>query len=100
MHLKEVPESARCTAWPLFSGEMAIDHFAVVTRKHRNLEAEFYQECPNDPCIERAETTGMYGKPAEHWQRFRDAIQNKTARRPAEKLTRRGKSVALEMDID
>ncbi|MGO9008838.1 MAG: hypothetical protein ACLQPN_01950 [Bryobacteraceae bacterium] len=49
--------------------------------------------------IERAETTGTYGKPAEHWQRFRDAIRTGTARQ-VEKFTRRGKSVAWEIDVD
>ena len=43
--------------------------------------------------MERAETTGTYGKPAEHWQRFREAIHNRTAR-SVEKPTRRGMSVA------
>jgi len=52
-----------------------------------------------DFAIERAETTGTYGKPAEHWQRFRDAIRAGTAR-SVEKLTRRGKSVAWEIDVD
>jgi hypothetical protein len=52
-----------------------------------------------DFAIERAETSGTYGKPAEHWQRFRDAIHNGTAR-PVEKFTRRGKSVAWEIDVD
>ena len=52
-----------------------------------------------DFAIERAETTGMYGKPAEHWQRFRDAIRMGEAR-PVEKFTRRGKSVAWEIDVD
>src|SRR5207245_1375826 len=49
--------------------------------------------------IERAETTGTYGKPAEHWQRFRDAISTGTAR-PVEKLTRRGMSAVWEIDLD
>jgi hypothetical protein len=52
-----------------------------------------------DFAIERAETTGAYGKPAEHWQRFRDAIKAGTAR-PVEKLTRRGNSAAWEIDVD
>jgi hypothetical protein len=52
-----------------------------------------------DFAIDRAETTGPYGKPAEHWQRFREAIRTGTAR-PVEKLTRRGKSVAWEIDVD
>jgi hypothetical protein len=52
-----------------------------------------------DFAVERAETTGNYGKPAEHWQMFRDAIRNGTAR-SVEKLTRRGQSVAWEIDVD
>jgi hypothetical protein len=52
-----------------------------------------------DFAVERAETTGTYGKPAEHWQMFRDAIRNGTAR-SVEKLTRRGQSVAWEIDVD
>jgi hypothetical protein len=52
-----------------------------------------------DFAIERAETSGTYGKPAEHWQMFRDAIRDRTAR-PVEKVTRRGKSVAWEIDVD
>jgi hypothetical protein len=55
--------------------------------------------CEFDFAIERAETTGTYGKPAEHWQRFRDAIRNGAAQ-SVEKLTRRGKSVAWEIDVD
>jgi hypothetical protein len=55
--------------------------------------------CEFEFAIERAETTGTYGKPAEHWQRFRDAIRTETAR-PVEKLTRRGNSAAWEIDID
>jgi hypothetical protein len=55
--------------------------------------------CEFDFAIERAETTGTYGKPAEHWQRFRDAIQTETAR-AVEKFTRRGKSGAWEIDVD
>jgi len=31
--------------------------------------------------IEKGETAGKYGKPAEYWQRFRDAIANGTARK-------------------
>jgi hypothetical protein len=55
--------------------------------------------CEFEFAIERAETTGTYGKPTAHWQRFRDAIGSGTAR-PVEKLTRRGKSVAWEIDLD
>ncbi|SPF37308.1 hypothetical protein SBA4_20031 [Candidatus Sulfopaludibacter sp. SbA4] len=52
-----------------------------------------------DFAIERGETTGTYGKPAEHWQMFREAIGAGTARQ-VEKFTRRGKSVAWEIDVD
>ena len=31
--------------------------------------------------IEKGETTGKYGKPAEYWKQFRDAIANGTARK-------------------
>jgi len=55
--------------------------------------------CEFDFAIERAETSGPYGKPAEHWQRFREAIRSGTAQ-SVEKLTRRGKSVAWEIDVD
>ena len=55
--------------------------------------------CEFDFAIERAEVTGTYGKPAEHWQRFRDAIRTGSARQ-VEKFTRRGKSVAWEIDVD
>lgn len=34
-----------------------------------------------DFAIQKAETGGKYGKPAEYWQAFRDAIANRTARR-------------------
>jgi len=49
--------------------------------------------------IERGDSTGPYGKPAEHWQRFREAIAAGTAR-SVEKLTRRGNSAAWEIDVD
>jgi hypothetical protein len=70
-----------------------IDRTSLPKREVRRTLCEF------DFAIERAETTGTYGKPAEHWQRFRDAIQTETAR-PVEKFTRRGKSVAWEIDVD
>lgn len=43
--------------------------------------------------VDKGETTGNYGKPAAHWQRFRDAITNGTAR-PIKKRTSKG----AEMD--
>jgi hypothetical protein len=55
--------------------------------------------CEFEFAIERAETTGTYGKPAGHWQRFRDAVHNGAAR-SVEKPTRRGMSVAWEIDDD
>jgi hypothetical protein len=55
--------------------------------------------CEFEFAIDRAETTGVYGKPAEHWLRFRDAIRNGTARQ-VEKPTRRGMAVAWELDVD
>jgi len=55
--------------------------------------------CEFDFAIERGDPTGTYGKPAEHWQRFREAMAAGTAR-AVEKLTRRGKSVAWEIDVD
>jgi hypothetical protein len=70
-----------------------LDHALLLKRLVRRTLCEF------EFAIERAETTGTYGKPAEHWQRFRDAIRTETAR-PVEKLTRRGNSVAWEIDVD
>lgn len=52
-----------------------------------------------DFAIERAETTGIYGKPAEYWHEFRQAIISGKARR-TERDTRHGKSPAWEMDVD
>jgi hypothetical protein len=47
--------------------------------------------------IEKAETSGKYGKPAEYWQRFRDAIENGTAVQISRK-TSKGTSPAWEID--
>lgn len=46
-----------------------------------------------DFAIEKAETSGQYGKPAEYWQAFRDAINNGTARQIKRK-TKAGKEMA------
>jgi hypothetical protein len=43
-----------------------------------------------DFAVDKAETTGKYGKPAEYWQQFRDAIEDGTANK-AKKTTRAGK---------
>ena len=55
--------------------------------------------CEFDFAVERGETTGTYGKPAEHWQKFREAIAGGTARQ-VEKTTRRGQSMAWEIDVE
>jgi hypothetical protein len=48
----------------------------IPTLKTRNSEiVEF------DFAVEKAETTGKYGKPAEYWQAFKTALENGTARR-------------------
>jgi hypothetical protein len=55
--------------------------------------------CEFEFAIERAETTGLYGKPLEYWQKFKEAINAGTARR-VERDTRQGKSPAWEFDSD
>ena len=55
--------------------------------------------CEFEFAIERAETTGVYGKPAEYWQKFKEAITAGTARQ-VERDTRQGKSPAWEIDVD
>jgi hypothetical protein len=70
-----------------------LDRKLLLKREVRRTLSEF------DFAIERAETTGNYGKPAEHWQKFREAIRAGTAR-SVEKPTRRGNAVAWEIDVD
>lgn len=49
--------------------------------------------------IEKAETTGQYGKPLEHWQAFRQAIENGTATAIKKKAGKAGKEYdAWEID--
>ena len=55
--------------------------------------------CEFEFAIERAETTGVYGKPPEYWQKFKEAITSSTARR-VERDTRQGKTAAWEIDAD
>jgi len=51
-----------------------------------------------DFAIDKAETGGQYGKPAEYWSAFKIAIENGTARRTSRK-TKTGKSMdAWEID--
>lgn len=50
--------------------------------------------------IDKAETTGPYGKPAEYWQAFREAAQSGAAKR-VEKPTQKGKKMwGWEMEVD
>ena len=70
-----------------------LDRPDLMKRTTRRTLSEF------DFAVERGETTGPYGKPAEHWRQFRDAIEGGTAR-AVEKTTRRGKSLAWEIDVE
>jgi hypothetical protein len=48
--------------------------------------------------VDKAETSGKYGKPPEYWQQFKDAIENKTAK-AIKRKTRAGKEYdAWEID--
>lgn len=44
--------------------------------------------------VDKAETTGKYGKPMEYWQQFRDAIANHTAY-PSTRPTKNGTEMAV-----
>ncbi len=55
--------------------------------------------CEFEFAIDRADTTGVYAKPAEYWQKFKEAITAGVARR-IERDTRQGKLPAWEMDED
>ena len=55
--------------------------------------------CEFEFAIDRADTTGVYAKPAEYWQKFKEAITAGVARR-VERDTRQGKAYAWEMDAD
>ena len=55
--------------------------------------------CEFEFAIDRADTTGVYAKPAEYWQKFKEAITAGVARR-VERDTRQGKAYAWEMDVD
>ena len=70
-----------------------VDRSRLVKRAAKQTLSEF------DFAIDRAETTGPYGKPAEHWQKFREAIEVGTARQ-VEKPTRRGPSLTWEIDVE
>jgi hypothetical protein len=49
-----------------------------------------------DFAVDKAETTGQYGKPAEYWEKFRQAIKDGTARK-VEKPTKNGPRPAWEI---
>jgi hypothetical protein len=67
-----------------------LDKSKLKTRGGRTSEFTF--------AVDKAETTGQYGKPAEYWKRFTDAINNGTAT-PVKRKTKSGKEMdALEID--
>lgn len=51
-----------------------------------------------DFAVEKAETTGQYGKPPEYWAQFRAAIEAGTARRVKRKTKKGGEMDAWEID--
>lgn len=66
-----------------------MDKKTLKTRSSVSSEFEF--------AIQKAETTGQYGKPADYWKKYQDAISNGTAKR-INKKTRNGKEmVAYEI---
>jgi hypothetical protein len=48
--------------------------------------------------VEKAETTGRFGKPAEYWEKFRTAIENGTARRVRKPKKGGGEMEAWEIE--
>lgn len=50
--------------------------------------------------VDKAETGGKYGKPAEYWQRFKDAIDNGTARKISKKISSGKEYDAWEIGSD
>lgn len=49
--------------------------------------------------VEKAETSGQYGKPADYWQRFEDAIRDGTANRIQKKSSKGNLLDAYEIDM-
>lgn len=47
-----------------------------------------------DFAVQKGETTGQYGKPAEYWQKWRDAIRNGTAK-ASTRETKNGKQMRI-----
>ncbi len=52
-----------------------------------------------DFALDKAETTGKYGKPAEYWHRFREAAEAGTAKRARKKMGTK-EFVGYEMTVD
>jgi len=48
--------------------------------------------------VAKGETQGKYGKPAEYWQQFKDAIAKKTARQGERETAKGGKMLTWEID--
>ena len=48
--------------------------------------------------VDKAETGGKYGKPAEYWQRFKDAIDNNTAKQGRRKTAKGAEYDTWEID--
>lgn len=79
-------ESKWAWRWvPLHRVPSNLDPSTLVTRGGRISEFTF--------AVEKAETSGKYGKPAEYWQQFQDAIANGTA-----KMIKRKDSKGTERD--
>jgi hypothetical protein len=67
-----------------------LDASGLVTRGGRISEFQF--------AVDRAETTGRYGKPAAYWQQFHEAIAAGAARSTTKKLRNGEESPAWEID--
>jgi hypothetical protein len=50
--------------------------------------------------VEKKEASGRYGKPAEHWQRFEDAIRDGKARQATKEKRDGGTMAGWEIDVD
>ena len=71
----------------------SLDRSRILKREgHRTI-------CEFEFAIDRSETTGVYGKPAEYWQKLKKTIAAGTARR-IERDSRQGKLPAWEFDSD
>ncbi len=50
--------------------------------------------------LDKSETSGQYGKPAEYWQMFKDAVQAGTARRTNKPFKNGREGWGYEIDVD